>query len=273
MRTKTLIIASAALAVGILTSSAQTYSQNIVGYVSQSLLYNGSTPSSHGWANVANPLDLTTNTLTSLFPNPAPGGPGTGPLDFDLVYLWNGSGYTVYTIDSDYASGVGDARDNDTVPVTPVVNPGTLVFILNNGGNVSVPTTNVLAGTVHVDAAPTGSQTVGTTTNPLHLGLNYVASKLPIGGGLNSVLQLQVGATGGTGQLDFSTIYIPNIVNGNFAGYSTYTVDSDYACGYGDARDNDNLVEPTVPVGVGIIVDYTDGNSTGHSTYNWVQTY
>ncbi len=58
MRTKTLLIASAALAAGILTSSAQTYSQNIVGYVSQSLVYNGSTPSSHGWANVANPLDL-----------------------------------------------------------------------------------------------------------------------------------------------------------------------------------------------------------------------
>jgi len=37
MRTKTLIIASAALAVGILTSSAQTYSQNIVGYVNQVL--------------------------------------------------------------------------------------------------------------------------------------------------------------------------------------------------------------------------------------------
>ena len=182
-----------------------------------------------------NPLDLAAgNSLTSLFSNPAPGGPGTGPLDFDLVYIWNGSGYTEYTIDSDYASGVGDNNDNDTVPVAPTINPGTLVFILNNGGNVSVPTTNVLAGTVHVDAAPTGAQTVGTTTTVLHLGLNYVASKLPIGGGLNSVLQLEVGATGGTGQLDFSYVYVPYIVNGAFSGYTVYTVDSDYASGYGD---------------------------------------
>ena len=219
MRTKTLIIASAALAVGILTSSAQTYSQNIVGYVSQTLPYTGSAASSHGWANVCTPLDLAAgNSLTNLFPNPAPGGPGTGPLDFDLVYVWNGNGYTEYTLDSDYASGVGNGQDADTIePYAPNIAPGTLVYLLNNGGNVSVPTTNVLAGTVHVDAAPTGSQTVGTTTTVLHLGLNYVASKLPIGGGLNSVLQLEVGATGGTGQLDFSTVLIPNIVNGRRA--------------------------------------------------------
>ena len=274
MRTKTLLIASAALAVGILTSSAQTYSQNIVGYVTTTIPYNGNAANSHGWANVCNPLDLAAgNSLTNLFSNPAPGGPGTGPLDFDLVYIWNGSGYTEYTIDSDYASGLGDNNDNDTVPVAPTINPGTLVFILNNGGNVSVPTTNVLAGTVHVDAAPTGAQTVGTTTTVLHLGLNYVASKFPIGGGLNSVLQLEVGATGGTGQLDFSYVYVPYIVNGAFSGYTVYTVDSDYASGYGDNNDNEVLVEPTVPVGVGIIVDYTDGNSTGYSTYNWVQTY
>ena len=37
MRTKTLLIAAAALAVGILASSAQTYSQNVVGYVNVTL--------------------------------------------------------------------------------------------------------------------------------------------------------------------------------------------------------------------------------------------
>ena len=275
MRTKTLLIASAALAAGILTSSAQTYSQNIVGYVTQNLPSNGA----HSWANVCTPLDLSAgNSLTNLFPNPGPGS-GGNPLDFDLVYVWNGAGYTVYTIDSDYASGVGDSQDNDTIePYAPTVAPGALVFILNNGGNVSVPTTNVLAGTVHVDAAPTGAQVVGTTTTVLHKGLNYVASKLPVGGGLDSVLQLETiaggngGPNAGTGQLDFSFVYVPNIVNGAFVGYTTYTVDSDYASGFGDAQDN-AVSEPTVPVGVGFIVDYTDGNSTGLPTYNWIQTY
>jgi hypothetical protein len=43
MRTKTLLIAAAALAAGILTSSAQTYSQNIVGYINQVLPASAST--------------------------------------------------------------------------------------------------------------------------------------------------------------------------------------------------------------------------------------
>jgi hypothetical protein len=282
MRTKTLLIASAALAVGILTSSAQTFSQNIVGYVNSTIPYNGSTPSSHGWANVANPLDLSgNNTLTNLFYNPVVGGPGgpnggTGPLDFSLIYFWNGAGFTIYTIDSDYASGLGDVGDNDTVPVPPTVNPGSLCFILNIGGNISTPTTNTMTGTVHVDTLKSGSQSVGQTTNVLHLGLNYVASKLPVGGGLDSALQLQIipggnaGPNGGTGALDFSIVYIPNIVNGAFNGYTIYTVDSDYASGFGDIGDNEVFVEPTVPVGVGFIVDYKNVNGAG-STYNWIQ--
>jgi hypothetical protein len=73
--------------------------------------------------------------------------------------------------------------------------------------------------------------------------------------------------------LDYSFVYIPHIVNGAFSGYSVYTVDSSFTCGFGDINDNDAVVEPTVPVGVGIIVDYLDVNKTGLSTYNWVQTY
>jgi hypothetical protein len=136
-----------------------------------------------------------------------------------------------------------------------------------------------------VDTLASGSQTVGQTTNVLVKGLNYVASKLPVGGGLNTVLQLSLppvggfGPTyGGTNQLDGSTVFIPNIVNGNFSGYSEYTVDSTYTCGFGDSGDNDNLVEPTVPAGVGIIINYLDLNSGNDpegpdSTYYWIQKY
>ena len=47
---KTLLMAAAALAAGIITSQAQpVYSQNIVGYVNQTFV--------SGYVNVANPLD------------------------------------------------------------------------------------------------------------------------------------------------------------------------------------------------------------------------
>jgi hypothetical protein len=286
MRTKTLLIAAAALAATVISSEAQTpvYSANIVGYTAQVLAYNGSANNSHGWANVSPTLDQGADSLTNLFPNPGSGG--SGPLDFDKVYVWNGSGYTTYTLDTDYASGVGDQNDNDNVePYAPLILPGTLVFILNNGGNVSIATTNFLSGTVHVDTTATGSETIGQTTNILVRGLNYVASKLPVSGGLNTALQLQQvaggdgGGSGGTGQLDFSLVYVPNIANGNFTGYTTYTVDSDYVNGYGDQNDNDTLAgQPQCPAGAGIIIDYLDANSGGdglgtQTTYKWIQKY
>jgi hypothetical protein len=267
MRTKTLLIASAALAAGILTSSAQTYSQNIVGYVSQTLPYNGN----NGWAAVCVPLDFAAgNTLTNLFPNPGPGG-GSNPLDYDLVYIWNGAGYSIYTIDSDYPSGVANSADNAGV-ASPAVTPGSLIFINNAGGNAPALTTNVLAGTVHVDTAPTGAQTVGTTTQVLLPGFNYVASKLPVGGGISSVLQLTNPGPGSGGNvLDYSLVYVPNIVNGNFTGYQIVTIDSDYASGFANAADNAQALEPQIPVGAGFIIDFVDNNSVG--SYTWTQQY
>jgi hypothetical protein len=216
--------------------------------------------------------------LTNIFPNPAPGGAGTGPLDFDLVYIWNGSGYTTYTLDSDYPSGVANASDSAGV-VAPTINPGTLIYIHNNGGNVAIATTNVLAGTVHVDApANFVTTSIGATTNVLVKGFNFVASKLPIAGGFTSVLQLTnpvVGGNGGpnagTGALDFSLVYIPNIVNGNFIGYTTYTIDSDYSTGWANAADSAAVPEPQIPVGVGVVIRYVDNNSQG--PYYWVQQY
>jgi hypothetical protein len=273
MRTKTLLLTAAALlAAGVVSTQAQpVYSQNIVGYTTEILPI--------GWACVNTPLDLSAgNTLTNIFPNPAPGGPGTGPLDFDLVYLWNGSGYTTYTLDSDFPSGVANASGQVGVPA-PTVNPGALVYIHNTGGNVAVTTTNVLTGTVHYDTAPNFTTTfVGQTTNKLVFGYNFVASKLPIGGGFTSVLQLtnpvvggNGGPNGGTGPLDFSLVYIPNIVNGNFLGYSTYTIDSDFPTGWANAAGQVGVPEPQLPVGAAAIIKYVDNNSQG--PYYWIQSY
>jgi hypothetical protein len=264
MRTKTLLIAAAALAATVISSEAQVYSANIVGYTTQALPI--------GWANVNATFDLSGgDNLTNLFPNPGPGG-GSNPLDFDTVYIWNGAGYSIYTLDSDYPSGVANAGDNAGV-TSPTVKPGQLVYLLNDGGNINTTTTNVLTGVVHVDAAPTGSQSVGQTTNVLITGFNFVASKLPVAGGLTSVLGLSnPGPGSGNNILDFSIVYIPNIVNGAFVGYQIVTIDSDFSTGYANAGDNAQVAEPQIPVGAGVIIDYQNANGLG-STYTWVQAY
>ena len=64
MRTKTLLIAAAALAIGVATSMAQTYSQNIVGYVSIVV------PGNQGTTLICNPLTNSVgNDLGTLFTN------------------------------------------------------------------------------------------------------------------------------------------------------------------------------------------------------------
>jgi hypothetical protein len=75
MRTKTLIIASALVAAGIVTSAAQVFSVNVVGYV------NVTVPA--GFSMIANPLNNTEgNTLSNLIPAPEFG---------TTVYRWNGA--------------------------------------------------------------------------------------------------------------------------------------------------------------------------------------
>jgi len=270
MKAKTLLIAAAALAAGVISSQAQVYSQNIVGYVNSAM--------GGGYVNVAVPLDLSNgNSLTNIFQNPVAGGNGgpnggSGPLDFTTVLVWSGTGYTTYTLDTDFPSGIANATDTAQVTPVPVVNPGTLVFWNNSTG---VALTNTAVGTVHVDAAAAGSQTVGTTTNILHLGLNFVSSKLPIAGGVSTVLGLtnnvpggNGGPNGGTGPLDFSTLLIPNIsAGGVFLGYNVITIDSDFSTGFANATDTASVPEPTIPVGTGFIVNDTT------SVYTWIQSF
>jgi len=246
MRTKTLLTAVAALAAGIITSQAQVYSANIVGYVTEKYV--------PGYANIANPLDMGTgNSLTNLLPN------STGALDGTLAYRWNGSGYTIYTLDSSQPTGLGDAQDINPV-ASPTINPGEMLFFLNNIGS---PVTNIVTGTVHVEGGQTGSN-VGATTNVLANGYNFVASKISVGGRVST----DIGLVNTGGVLDGALLYIPNISNGNFLGYTIVTFDSGQPTGFGDAQDINSVPEPVIPVGTGFIVF----NNTG-TPYSWVQTY
>jgi hypothetical protein len=155
MKTKTLLIAAAALAAGVMSSQAQVYSQNIVGYV------NVSVPT--GYSMVANPLDLdgtgTNNTvLTVLGTNSLPSG--------SEVLTWNGTGFeeNIFSIPVHKTEAVW------STPTAPL-NPGAGFFVYNPG-----PATNITV---------VGNALVGTNSNPnLTVGGGYsaLASYSPVGG-------------------------------------------------------------------------------------------
>jgi hypothetical protein len=152
MRTKTLLIAAAALAVGVASSMAQTYSQNIVGYVN--------TPILTGYNLLVAPVSPnTTNNAEAVLPSLASG---------DVVLVWNGGGYNV-----DYFNGPNDWYDVNFNPISqPALLPGEGFFYQNNTGS---PKTNTFVGTVQL------SNTVALAT-----GYGLVGSTAPIGASIES---------------------------------------------------------------------------------------
>ena len=239
---KTLLIAAAALAASVISSQAQVYSQNIVGYVNK--------PFVTGYVNVSNPLDNSGgNSLTNVVQNVG------GALDGVLVYLWNGTGYTIRQFDSSSATGVSDLGGSPVA--SPTLDPGSFAFLNNNSG---VLLTNTFVGVVHVEGAGTGS--VGRTTNVLATGFNFVGSKISVGGGLTTSL----GLTNPAGVLDGVLVYTPNINgSGAFLGYVITQFDSSAGSGFSDLGGSPTT-EPQVSVSSGVIIN----NNTG-SAYSWTQ--
>ena len=118
MRTKTLLIAIAALAVGVISSQAQVYSQNVVGYYNLTL-----TPGASAF--IANQLQ-TVNTSGAYLPQYSTNNindvlsagmfsDGNSATNTTL-YFWNGGGYTGYfyynASDSGGAAGWYDGGGN-----------------------------------------------------------------------------------------------------------------------------------------------------------------
>jgi hypothetical protein len=129
MRTKTLLIAAAALAVGVITSQAQpVYSQNIVGYVNQ--------PFPAGEYTVVTAPLATTSTNS---PEDALGNMlQTGD---DILY-WNGTQFATYSYLSPQQ---WIYPDGSTVGPAPNLGNGNGFFYLNNQGATE---TNTFVGTV-----------------------------------------------------------------------------------------------------------------------------
>jgi len=246
MRTKALLIAAAAFAAGVISSQAQVYSQNIVGYVNQ--------PLKVGFTTFANPLDQANgNSLTNILQ------PGT--FDGYGVSVWTGTGFTQYTIDSGFPTGVANASDSVGVPA-PTLNPGTAFFIDNTVGSNTVTEVS----TVHVDVAATGTNVVGTTTNLIGTSpiISFVSSKLPIGGLMKTTLGLDADASA-----DGDVISIPIInAGGSVTGFNQYTLDSGFPTGFANASDSAGVPEPSLPVAGGFFFDNTVG-----AAYKWTQSF
>jgi hypothetical protein len=166
---KTLLIAAAALAAGIISSQAQpVYSQNIVGYVNLQF-----TPGNY--TMVATPLQATgtVNNAEQVLPSINPG---------DSVLFWNGAGFDTYAF---AAPGLWVGPSGPGSP--PTINPGTPVFLFNNSGGIE---TNTFTGTVTLSNVVTmvaGNYTMCAETAPVVDTLDGTNLNLPLNPG-DSVL-------------------------------------------------------------------------------------
>jgi hypothetical protein len=154
-----LIAAATALAAGIVTSQAQVYSQNIVGYVNATL--------PGGYTLLVSPLSPnSTNDAESVLPALAPG---------DTLLIWNGGGYNV-----DLYGGPGQWFDGNTYAsiAVPTLAPGQGFFYENTGS----AKTNTFVGTVQLTNSTVlaGGYTLVGSTAPISDFVDSTNINLPL---------------------------------------------------------------------------------------------
>jgi len=237
---KTLLIAAAALAAGVITSEAQVYSQNIVGYVN--------VPLTSGVLTVVSPsLDAdgtgTNNTISTVF--------GTNNVTIgDTVFAYNQAtaGYDTlnYSKIGHGASAVTGWYLNGVASPNYVINPGSSVFYLPAANETNTQVGTVLQGTnlVNTYVAPAG-------------GISLVSSIVPIAGGLTTTL----GYTPTIGDVVF-------VYNAGAGGYDTYNYSK---IGHGVSAVtgwylNGVAAEPNIPVGSGFWLQPV-------ATTTWTQSF
>ncbi len=158
MRTKILLASAAALAVGLVSSNAQVYSANVVGYVQETL--------SPGFNMIENPLDLdgtgTNNTLQTTLGTQLPAG--------SSVYAFANGAFA-----SPSALFSHSVWSGGTNAANAALNPGGGVFLNLNSAS---PVTVTLVGNV----------LQGSLSNPYISGFNIISSQVPIAGLITSTL-------------------------------------------------------------------------------------
>jgi len=246
---KTLLMAAAALAAGIITSQAQpVYSQNIVGYVN--------VPAQVGYTTMDNPLSNNgNNSATNLF------NTTSGANDGSIILTWAGTHYSQTVFDSGQTTGFASASTGLAVPA-PILPPGQ-GFLFNNQSGSS--NTITFTGSVAVDGPGTATNVVGVTTNILSHSTLYVfpSSKIAVGGGISSVLGIKNVA----GALDGCIVLVPNIIGGVVHGYNQTVFDSAQTTGFASASTGLVAPEPVIPVGGSFLFSNQSG-----SDYQWIQS-
>ncbi len=176
---KTLLIAAAALAAGVISSQAQVYSQNVVGYINQTIpaggyqivgnqLINGSD------ANATNG-DINATLINGLVSSPAANATQDPSLSTNSVlYAWNGAGYALYyyfnQVDATTWEGTASPAGWYAVDGTPAsisLAGGKAAFIKNNS---AAPMTVTTVGTV----------LQGTNNITINSGYNLITLQVPI---------------------------------------------------------------------------------------------
>lgn len=241
MRTKTLLItAAAALAAGVITSQAQVYSQNIVGYVNTPTAGGGTfliaVPFSIGVSNGANEIW------------PLVGGQPSIP-DYSEVLVWTGTGYTAYVSDSTSPS-LWDDANFAPLPGAPILPVGQGFFL-----EPSASTTNTFVGTVAVAVGATNNTTLAAG------GTFLVAPVIPYGGYVTN------GTSVGGGIALDSANALPDyseLLVWTGTGYTAYVSDSTSPSLWDDSNFAPLTLPPSLNVGQGFFLEPS-------ATFTWTE--
>jgi len=229
---KTLLMAAAALAAGIISSQAGVYSQNVVGYANVPTTSGGTyalaIPFTVGSSNGANEVW------------PLSGGNPTLP-DFSELLLWTGTGYTTYFSDSSSPSLWDDGNQNP-IAGAPTLPVGKGFFLIPSG-----TVTNTFAGAI---AVTVGSSNV---VSFISGGTYLIAPAVPYSGSITNG-NSATGAGGvGLSSLnnlpDFSELLV-----WTGTGYTTYFSDSTSPSLWDDANQNPINTAPTISVGQSVFL-------------------
>ena len=236
MKTKTLLIAAAALAAGVISSQAQVYSQNIVGYA------NVATPNAGANYLLSIPFKIgVSNGANEIF--------GASLPDGSQILTWSTatSKYTVVQTDSGSPTGWSDANTSASVP-PPLLPVGQGFFLSPSDVNV----TNRFVGTVAINVG-----TTNTITLP-NAGANYlVGCAVPYAGSVTN------GNDSGGGP-NLNALPDGSQVLTWTTATSKYTVvqtDSGSSTGWSDANTSAAVAPPVITVAQGFFISPSDVNA------------
>jgi hypothetical protein len=224
MRTKTLLLAAAALAAGLFNSQAQTpvYSQNIVGYVNQPLLTGANlinVPLSNGGTN-ADQIGLTNSFNSSggetiYVQNPTRSG------FYGYTYEGIGAGQGNNTLNSDWVDAFATFSGSTVTHSSSI--PGSQTDTVNQVVWVPSPGLQVGQGFQLVNPNPNETNTFAgtvTTSNSVAIptGATFFGSYVPLSGNVTNAagINLTANFNGAGGE----TLYVQNPTRTGFWGYT-----------------------------------------------------